>query len=100
MKEKEINTIYEYGIMSSKYKLLAKNKLTAYAVMCLHYQSNSHMVVIYEPESCKEDSWLNITGQISERLDEIFGGTNSFDEYLENNIEEIKECYKSIEKIV
>jgi hypothetical protein len=43
---------------------------------------------------------MNITGQIIERLDEVFGGDGSFDKYLENNIEEIKECYKTVEKIV
>lgn len=90
---------YEYGIMSSKYKILAKNKLTAYAVMCLHFQSNSHMVAIYEPETCKEDSWMNPTGQISERLDDIFGGVDSFDKYLEDNVADIKECYATIEKV-
>jgi vacuolar-type H+-ATPase catalytic subunit A/Vma1 len=58
------------------------------------------MMVIYTPEECKEDSWTNITGQISERLDEVFGGVDSFDKYLEKNIEEVKECYKTIEKIV
>ncbi len=94
------STVYEYGAMSTKFKLVAKNKLTAYATMCLHYQSNAHMMVIYTPEECKEDSWTNITGQISERLDEVFGGDGSFDKYLENNIEEIRECYKTIEKVV
>lgn len=93
-------TIYEYGIMSSKYSLKAKNKLTAYATMCLHYQSNSHMIAIYKPEKCKEDSWMNITGKITERLDEVFGGENAFDKYLEANIEDVKKCYKSIKQIV
>jgi len=79
------STVYEYGAMSTKFKLVAKNKLTAYATMCLHYQSNAHMMVIYTPEECKEDSWTNITGQISERLDEVFGGVGAFDKYLENN---------------
>ncbi len=67
--------------------------------MCLHFQSNSHMVAVYEPESCKDDSWLNPTGQISERLDEIFGGVDSFDKYLEDNVADIKECYATIEKV-
>lgn len=94
------STVYEYGAMSSKFKLVAKNKLTAYATMCLHYQSNAHMMVIYTPEECKEDSWTNITGQISERLDEVFGGVGSFDKYLEEHPDEIRECYKSIERVV
>jgi hypothetical protein len=84
------STLYEYGAMSTKFKLVAKNKLTAYATMCLHYQRNSHIMVIYTPEECKEDSWTNFTGQISERLDEVFGGEGAFDKYFENNIEEKK----------
>lgn len=93
-------TIFEYGAMSSKYQLEAKNKLTAYATMCVHYQSSSHLIAIYSPVKCKEDSWLSVTGQISERLDEIFGGKDSFDKYFDEHIEEIKECYKSIKQIM
>lgn len=93
------NRDYEYGVMISKFKLSAKNKLTAYATMCLHYQSNAHLIVIYSPEEAKKDSWTNITGQIYERLDEVFGGDGAFNKYLENNIGEIKECYKSIERL-
>ena len=92
--------VYEYGAMSSKYKLEAKNKFTAYATVILHYRNSPHLVVIYEPEACKEDSWFNPTGQISERLDEIFGGKDSFDKYLSENIEEIRACYKTIKQVV
>jgi hypothetical protein len=91
--------VYKYGAMSTKYSLVAKNKLTAYATMCLHYQGSSHMMVIYSPESCKDDSWVNPSGHISKRLDEIFGGENSFDKYFEANNDEIKQCYESIKKI-
>jgi len=90
---------YEYGIMSSKFKLMAADKRTAYATMCLHYQNNSHLVVIYSPESSKEDSWTSFTGQVSKRLDEIFGGEGSFDAYLENNVDAIKKCCKSITRL-
>jgi hypothetical protein len=93
-------TEYQYGAMSSKYSLMAKNKLTAYAVMCLHYNRNAHIMVIYFPEECKKDNWCSIDGKISDRLDEIFGGKDSFDNYLKNNKEEIKECYNSIKQIV
>ncbi|MBC7749565.1 MAG: hypothetical protein H7Z76_13495 [Methylotenera sp.] len=92
-------TTYEYGAMSSLFSIQAKNKLTAYAVMCAHYGSNSHMVMIYEPQSSKEDVWNSIDGKISERLDKIFGGENSFDEYFEDNIEEIKICYNTIKRL-
>jgi hypothetical protein len=91
---------YEYGSMSSKYSCEADNKLTAYATMVLHYDRCNHMIALYSPESCKEDSWMNVTGQISERLDEIFGGTGSFEKYLKENIEDIKACYKTIKKII
>lgn len=93
-------TTYEYGAMSSKYSLQAENKLTAYATMVLHYQSKANLLVIYEPESSKDDSWFAIDGKISDRLDEIFGGKDSFDKYLDGHIEEIKACYKSIKKVV
>ena len=96
----EITTQYEYGAMSSKYSLKAKNKLTAYAAMCVHYQSSAHLIAIYSPIECKDDSWLDPLGQISERLDEIFGGKDSFDKYFQENIEEIKEAYNSIKQIV
>lgn len=93
------NTFYEYGSMSSKYKLEANNKLTAYATMVLHYKSSAHLIAIYEPIECKEDSWLNPMGQISDRLDEVFGGKDSFDKYVENNLDEIKKSYNSIERL-
>jgi hypothetical protein len=91
---------YEYGAMSSKFRLYATDKLTAYATMVLHYNQSNHLVVIYEPESSKEDMWTSFTGKVSERLDEIFGGEGSFDKYLEEHISEINECYKSIERLV
>ena len=93
-------TAYQYGAMSSKFQLFAANKLTAYATMVLHYNQSNHLVIIYEPESSKEDMWTSFDGKVSERLDEIFGGDGSFDKYIENNVEEIRECYKSIERIV
>lgn len=91
---------YEYGAMSSKYQLEAENKLTAYATMCLHYQNSAPILVIYSPEESKDDSWFAMDGKISERLDEIFGGKDSFDKYFNENTEKIRECYKSIKKLV
>lgn len=91
---------YEYGAMSSKYRIHAVNKLTAYATMVLHYQSSAHLIAIYSPEESKADSWLNLTGQISGRLDEVFGGEGSFDKYLESHIDEVRECYNGIEQLV
>lgn len=95
-----MKTIYEYGAMSSKYSLEAENKLTAYATMVLHYRESAHLLVIYSPEESKKDNWTDFLGQISGRLDEIFGGYNYFDIYVECNLEEIKECYNSIKQIV
>lgn len=94
------NKKYEYGTMSSRFEIQAENKLTAYAVMCLHYQNNAPLVAIYEPEEAKEDSWMSFDGKISARLDEIFGGENAFDKYLENNVDSIRACYKTIKRLV
>jgi len=93
--------IFEYGVMSSKYSVKAENKLTAYVTMCLHYQQNNHMIALYEPkEIVKDDAWMCITGQVKDRLDEIFGGENGFDKYVESHIKEIRACYKTIKQLV
>jgi len=92
-------TTFEYGVMSSKYSCEAENKLTAYVAMCLHYDRNNHMIAIYAPEECKKDSWLNPFGQVSKRLDEVFGGEGAFDKYVDSHIEEIRTCYKSIKQL-
>jgi hypothetical protein len=99
-KDERLPVTYEYGVMSSTFSLVATNKLTAYAVMCVQYNQNAPLVVIYSPESSKEDSWMSFNGKIAERLDEIFGGKDSFDKYIESNKEEIKACYRTIKKIV
>jgi hypothetical protein len=91
---------YEYGAMSSKYQLMADNKLTAYAAMCAHYDSSAPLIVIYSPESSKLDMWTSFDGKISARLDEIFGGEGSFDKYFGDNIDDIKISYNSIKQIV
>jgi len=91
---------YQYGAMSSKYELEADNKLTAYATMVLHYSNSAHLVAIYEPIESKEDSWMSFTGNISKRLDEIFGGEDSFDKYVSENIDDIKICYKTIKQLI
>jgi len=99
--------IYEYGAMSSKFSCEAENKLTAYATMVFHYDSSAHLIVIYSPESSKKDSWTFFDGKISERLHEIFGGKpeefpekDAFDLYVQNHIDEIKACYKSIKRLI
>jgi hypothetical protein len=91
---------FEYGAMSSKYRLYAKNKLTAYCAMVLHYSQSAHLIALYSPEEIKEDNWFSMNGKISERLDEIFGGEGSFDKYISDNFKDVKSSYKSIEKIV
>lgn len=91
---------FEYGAMSSKYKLYAENKLTAYSAMVVHFGSSAHLIALYEPADIVEnDSWLNPFGKISNRLDEIFGGEGSFDNYLKTNIDQIREAYESMETI-
>lgn len=98
MKKKLIT--FEYGAMSSKYSCKAECKFTAYVAMLCHYDSQAHLLVVYSPKECKEDSWFCITGQISERLDEIFGGVGSFDEYVKMHVKEIRECYKTIKQLM
>lgn len=93
-------TTYEYGAMSSRYSLQAENKLTAYAAIISHYYKSPHLVIIYSPEENKADNWASFDGKISERLDEVFGGKDSFDEYYKNNIVEIKEAYNTIKQLV
>ena len=73
--------VFEYGAVSSKYSNEADNKLTAYVGMIVHFDRSAHLIALYEPkEIVEKDSWLNpFTGEISKRLDEIFGGEGSFD---------------------
>jgi hypothetical protein len=93
-------TTFEYGAMSSRYRLQAENKLTAYATMVLQFNSNPQLVALYEPEDfAKEDSWLMHT-PVEPRLDEIFGGKGAFIKYLKEHKEEIKEVFQAIEKII
>jgi len=91
---------FEYGAMSSRYSCEAENKLTAYVTMCIHFNNNNHLIALYSPEECRKDQWLNPSGKVSERLDEIFGGDGAFDEYVECYIEEISECYKTIKQLI
>jgi hypothetical protein len=94
---------FEYGVMSSKYSCEAEDKLTAYVTMCLHYGSNNHMIALYGPKEIVEnDSWMDITGKVSARLDEIFTKSSgmNFDQYVDSHIEEIRACYKSIKQLV
>ncbi len=93
-------TTFEYGAMSSRFRLQAENKLTAYAAMILHFNTCPQLVAIYEPEDlAKQDSWLMHT-PVEPRLDEIFGGKGAFMKYLEEHKEEIIEAFQNIEKII
>ena len=98
-KQKQMVT-YEYGAMSSKFSCEAENKLTAYASMVYHYDRSNHLLVIYSPESSKEDSWTSFDGKVSERLDEIFGGKDSFDKYVSAHTKEIQACSKTIKRLI
>ena len=92
-------TTYEYGAMSSLFSVQAENKFTAYVAMVCHYDRSAHMIMLYEPKESKEDQWINFTGQISERLDEIFVEVGGFDKYTEDHIEDIRACMKTIKQI-
>lgn len=102
MKEilEQVKVKYEYGAMSSKFEVTATNKLTAYVCMILHYGASNHLVVIYSPESSKDDTWTSFDGKVSERLDEIYGGDGSFEKYLDDNLSDVKEAYKTIKRLV
>lgn len=91
---------FEYGAVSSKYEVTADNKLTAYCAMILQYSRSAHMIDLYSPAETKEDSWMNPTGQISDRLDEVFGGEGLFDKYLEQHMEEVRIAYNTIKQLV
>lgn len=91
---------FEYGAMSSRYSLEAESKYTAYVAMVTHFGINNHLIALYEPkEIVKNDSWINPLGNVSERLDEIFGGEGSFDKYVDEHIEEIREAFDTIKLI-
>lgn len=96
----QVKVKYEYGAMSSKFEVTATNKLTAYVCMLLHYSSSNHLVVIYSPESSRNDMWTSFDGKVSERLDEIYGGEGSFDKYIEDNADEIREAFETIKRLV
>ena len=92
--------ILEYGIMSNKWSVEADTKLTAYACIVLHLNKNAHMVGLYEPHDVvKNDSWC-FCDNLEKRLDEIFGGDCAFKKYIEENMEKIRACYKTIKKLV
>lgn len=97
---KKILITFEYGAMSSRYSLQAESKFTAYVAMIAHFGNNNHLIALYEPrEIVKDDSWLNPLGFVAERLDEIFGGIDSFDEYANQHIQEVREAYNTIKQI-
>lgn len=90
---------FEYGVMSSRFRLLAENKFTAYATMVLQFNSNPQLVAIYEPKDlAKQDSFL-MHSSVEQRLDEIFGGKGLFMKYLDEHKVEIKEAYQTVEQI-
>lgn len=90
---------FEYGAMSSRFRLQTENKFTAYATMVLQFSSSPQLVAIYEPEDlAKQDSWLMHT-PVEPRLDEIFGGEGAFIKYLNEHTEEIKEAFQNVEQL-
>lgn len=92
--------VFEYGAMSSLYRIEAESKFVAYVGMIAHFGCNAHLIALYEPEEVVEnDKWLNPMGQISERLDEIFGGSGSFDKFINEHIDEIRMAVNTITKV-
>ena len=92
---------FEYGAMSCRYSIEAEDKRTAYVAMVAHFGRKCHLIALYEPaEIVKNDSWHNLLGDVSKRLDEIFGGDGEFDKYVDENIEEVKAALKTIKQLV
>lgn len=91
---------FEYGAMSSRFRIQTEDKFTAYATMVLHFASCPRLVAIYEPEDlAKQDSWL-MHNPVEQRLDEIFGGKGAFLKFMYEHEQEIKEVFQTIEKII
>lgn len=88
---------YKFGAMSTVYSLEAPSNLVAIASMIYHYDRSAHLVVVYEPKGLP--SWVNLTGKISDRLDEIFSEYEGFDKFIENHIEPIKSAMKTIREV-
>ena len=92
--------VVEYGIMSNKWSVEADDKLTAYACIVLHLNRSANMVALYSPkEIVKNDSWF-FSNNLEKRLDEIFGGDGEFKKFVESHINQIRECSKTIKKLV
>lgn len=93
---------YEYGAVGSKFRLLAANKLTAYATMVVHYHKIAGLLVVYSPVESKDDMLclapINYV-EVGERMDEMFGGEGSFFQYIESQQAEINKCLDTVERI-
>jgi len=99
-KEDKKMIIIEFGIMSNKHSLTCKNKLVGYVAILLHYHNNPGMVVIYSPEDLKQDAWTNFDGKTEERIEKLYKELGGYENFLKANIPEIKECFKTIKRIV
>lgn len=92
--------VFKYGAMSSVFSIEADNKLTAYVGMIAHFGQSANLIALYEPKEIVEnDRWINPLGQISERLDEIFGGPGSFDKYVNEHEGEIRAAVETIKQL-
>lgn len=100
-KEKTALTAYEYGAVSSRFRLLADNKLTAYAAMIIHFGDSAGMLVLYAPETKVPEWSIFINGSdVAERVDKVFGGPGEFLNYIKMNKPEIEKCYNTIKRLV
>lgn len=90
--------IVEYGIMSNKWSIEAENKFVAYAAICMVHYDHPSLVAVYN-EELKDDSWL-LNEHIVNRLDEIFGGPDSFGKFIMEHRDEILKAMDTIKKLV
>lgn len=91
----------EYGIMSNKWEITAKDEKQAIAAIVVLLGTNANMVAIYSPNELREKEWsFSFSDNLEARLDEIFGGKGEFMAYLNSHVEEMREVVRTQKKLV
>ena len=91
----------EYGIMSNKWEITAKDEKQAIAAIVVLLGTNAKLAVIYSPQEMREKEWsFGFAENLEARLDEIFGGKGKFMAYLDSHVEEMREVIRTQKKLV
>lgn len=91
----------EYGIMSNKWEITAKDEKQAIAAIVVLLGTNAKLAVIYSPQEMREKEWaFSFAENLEARLDEIFGGKGKFMVYLDSHVEEMREVVKTHKVLV